>query len=109
MDDKEGNLVLGGVTSFGCLPKHLGEGDYNVAEVGGVVGGCGEEGVRFVGIKLGIVVALPGAGVGGGEGEDVGDFVVAAIAGVEGPDGFVVAKSESELAVPVGEGGIEGG
>ncbi len=58
---------------------------------------------------MGVVVALPRAGVDGGESEDVGDLVVAAIAGVEVADGWVVAEGEGELAVLVGEGGIEGG
>ena len=92
-----------------CLAEGLGEADDNVAQVRGLVGWCGEGGRGFVRVGLGIIVTLPRAGVGGGEGEDVCDFVVAAVAGVEGADCGVVAESEGQLAWVVGEGGIEGG
>ncbi len=109
VDDQEGGFALGGVAGFGGLALGLGEGDYDVAEVRGVVGGRGEDGVGFVRGGLGVVVALPRAGVGGGEGEDVGDFVLAAVLRVEGEDCVVVAEGDGELAVLVGEGDFEGG
>ena len=109
VDDEEGYFVLDGATGFVGLTEGLGEADDNVAEVRGFVGGRGEDGVGSVRGGLGIVVALPWTGVGGGEGEDVGDFVVAAIAGVEGSDSGVVAEGEGELTAAVREGGIEGG
>ena len=94
VDDEEGGFSFGGVASFGGLPEGLGEGDYYVAEVWGLVGGCGEGVGRVVGLGLGVVVALPGAGVGWGEGQDVGDLVGAAVFGVEGADCFVVAEGD---------------
>ncbi len=61
MDDEEGGLFLGRMASLGGLPVGLGEANDNVAEVGGVVGWCGEGGVGFWLEGLGVVVALPGA------------------------------------------------
>ena len=109
MDDEEGGFSFGGVVSLGGLSEGLGEGDYDVAEVGGLVGWRGEGVGRVVRLGFGGVVALPGAVVGWGEGEDVGGFVGAAVFCVEGADCFVVAEGDGELAVAVGEGGIEGG
>lgn len=109
VDDEEGYFAFWGVTGLVCLAEGLGEAEDNVAQVWGLVGGGGEDGVGFARGGLGIVVTLPRAGVGGGEGEDVCDFIVAAVAGVEVADCGVVAEGEGQLAWVVGEGGIEGG
>ena len=45
----------------------------------------------------------------GGESQDVGDRVGAAILSVESADCVVVAEGQGQLAVLVGESGVEGG
>lgn len=108
VDDEERDFSLVGVGGFVGLPNSLGEGDDDVAEVWGFVWRCGEGFRGWVRCGFG-VVALPGTGVGGGEGENVGDFVVAAIAGVQSADCVVVTEGDGQLAVAVREGGVEGG
>ncbi len=92
VDDQEGGFPLDGVVCGGGLSEGLGEADYHVAQVWGFVGGRGKGGGCFVRCGFSIVMTLPRAGMAGGESQDVGDRVSAAVLSVESADCVVVAE-----------------